>query len=189
LLIALVLCPDGGIRLRAAFYTLLPTPYQSAVISGVTLRLDETNTSRVRLRFEVCGADVTQIPGTGLPVTFKFETPVVHVGVHAGRTSLGLEAYMTEHAATVSVRRDPFTPPEPWRIVILIDMERLPTTGDLTIGAWPAHDLAPGLAAPFGQVRAVVGVGCDDLHAAQEAPPGATAGLPQTSHRASFLNE
>jgi hypothetical protein len=189
LLTAVVLCLDGGIRLCAAFPPLLPASRQSAVISGVTLRLDEANTSRVRLRFEVCGADVTQIPGTGLPVTFKFDTPVVHVGVHTGRTSLGPEAHVTGHAATVSVRRDPFTPPEPWRIVILIDVERLPTAGGLTIGAWPTHDLAPGLAAASGQVRAVVGVGCDDLHAAQEGPPGATAGSPQTSHRSSLLNE
>jgi hypothetical protein len=67
--------------------TLLALPAATAaaaVISGVTLGLGEATASRVRLRFEVCGEDVTQIPGTGFPVRFAFDTPVVYIGVHAG---------------------------------------------------------------------------------------------------------
>jgi hypothetical protein len=154
----------------------LPVPAAAAAISGVTLRLDEAPTNRVRLRFEVCGADVTQLPGTGLPVTFGFDTPVVHLGVHVGRPSLAPEVHVTGHAATVSLRRDPFSPPEPWRIVIRIDVAQLPTTGGLTLGAWPAHDLAPALAAVSGEARVVVGVGCDDLYATPESPPGTPVG-------------
>jgi hypothetical protein len=160
---------DGVIRLSVAPQPLLPATRRSAIISGVTLGLDKTNGSRVRLRFEVCGPDVTQIPGTGLPVTFGFDTPVLHVAVHSGLTSLTLGAHVTGSTTTVSVQRDPFTPPEPWRLVILIDMARLPTAGDLTIGAWPTHDLTHGLAAASEQVRVVLGVGCDDLHAARES--------------------
>jgi len=169
LLIAVVLCLGGVLRLWAAVPPWRADPRQSAVVSGVTLRLDETHTSRVRLRFEVCGADGTQLPETGFPVRLAFDTSVGHVGVHAGRTRLGLEAHVTGPAATVSLWREPFTPPESWRIVILIDVERLPTAGGLTLGAWPAHDLAPELAAASEQAQVVVGVGCDELHAKQDA--------------------
>jgi hypothetical protein len=169
LLTAVVLCMSGAIRLRAAPPPLLPAAPRAAVISGVTMGLDETNASRVRLRFEVCGPDVTQMPGAGLPVTFGFDMPILRVAVHSGRTSLTLGVHVTGPMTTVSVQRDPFTPPEPWRLVILIDVAQMPTAGGITIGTWPAHDLTPGLAVASRQVRVVVGTGCDDLHAGQES--------------------
>jgi hypothetical protein len=169
LLTATVLCMGSVIRLWAAPPPLLPAPRRSAVISGITLELDEAKASSVSLRFEVCGPDVTQIPGTGLPVTFGFDAPILRVAVHGGLTSLLLEAHVTGPATTVSLRRDPFTPPEPWRLVIRIDMERLPTAGGLTIGAWPKHDLTHGLAAASEQARVVLGAGCDDLYAARQS--------------------
>jgi hypothetical protein len=63
---------------------------------------------------------------------------------------------------TVSLLRDPFTPPEGWKIAVMIDFEQRPGRGRLTLGDGPGQDIPPPATAP----RVVVlGTDCEGIYA------------------------
>jgi hypothetical protein len=133
------------------------------VISGVTVALEAVQPSSTRWRFEVCGQDVTGIHGAGLPIALTFDTPIVHTTVQDGHPGLTSSARFSGGVTTISLRRHPFSPPEPWHIVVVIDFAQAPLVGRLTVGAFAA-DITSGIRAASGNGTLVFGRRCDDAY-------------------------
>jgi hypothetical protein len=163
LLCVLGLSLGGGVPRTVSQHNALAAPKTGTVISGVTMAWDNTDASR--LRFEVCGPDVTQIPGAGLPLTVVFNTAIHRLTSEGSQTSLVLGTHIAGQVALVSLARDPFTPPEPWRITIVIELAQTPDTGRFTIGTWPPYELTPGLAPGAEHPMVVLGDNCDEFYA------------------------
>jgi hypothetical protein len=134
------------------------------VISGVTVALDAAQPSSTRWRVEVCGQDVTGIHGAGLPIALAFDTPIVRTSVQDGHPGLTSSARFNGSVTTISLRRHPFSPPEPWHIVVVIDFAQAPLVGRLTVGAFAA-DITSGIRAASGNGTLVFGRRCDDAYA------------------------
>jgi hypothetical protein len=140
------------------------------VAGGVTIALRKAEPVPPAVHIEVCGPDVTQIPFR-LPITFGFDSPVVGVTLHDADPGLAIATRVTAHRVTVSLTRDPFTPPQPWQLTVVIALERIPETGRIAVGTAETHDIsyrmAPGAASsPSGRGR-----GCVDLLASGWQPP------------------
>jgi hypothetical protein len=59
-------------RIAGGVHPSVPSP---DIIRGVTMTLEAATPDTTRVRFEICGPDVTQIP-RGFPVGFRFDTPI-----------------------------------------------------------------------------------------------------------------
>lgn len=151
----------------ASQLALLPTD----IISGITMEIDGT-AAPPRLRVKVCGPDVTQLPASGFPLRFGFDTTVRQVTGDYGHTSLTIGTQVTGQAVTVALTRDPFTPPAPWYVTLHIDLARVPGTGSLTLGTLPVQDMPAGFATTGGNTMIIYGHGCDDLRAALPSHEG-----------------
>jgi hypothetical protein len=149
-----------------------PAPHHSitaelqppAVVSGVTVVLDMVQPSSTRWRFEVCGQDVTGIHGAGLSIALAFDTSIVRTAVQDGHPGLTSSAHVSGSVTTISLRRQPFTPPEPWHIVVVIDFAQAPLVGSLTVGTFAA-DISAGIRAASGNGTLVFGRRCDEAYA------------------------
>ena len=135
----------------------------TTVVSGVTVALDAAQPASIRWRFEVCGQDVTGIHGAGLPIALAFDTPIVRTVVQDGHSALTSSARITGGVTTISLRRQPFTPPEPWRIVVVIDFAHVPLVGRLTVGTF-ATDITAGIRAASGNGTLIFGKRCDEAY-------------------------
>jgi hypothetical protein len=127
----------------------------------MALESDAPGTTRVR--FEVCGPDVTQIP-RGFPLTFGFDAPIRQVAVTTDQATLATTTTTPQHV-TVALTRDPFAPPEGWTLVAVIDFVTPPGRGQLTLGTGAVHAIPPPPAAPADSV-VVLGTRCDEPYAA-----------------------
>jgi hypothetical protein len=169
-LAASVLPGHGTPLATATQHRIAHAPVVFEVASGVTVALREADMDTTHLHFEVCGPDVTRIPA-GLPVAFGFDTPIRTVVAREADTGMAVDVRIEEHVATVSLTRDPFMPPEPWRVAVLITLESVPENGGIAVGAAETHDISyrmpPGAASSsLGRGR-----GCVDLLASGWEPP------------------
>jgi len=144
---------------------LVATRSPGNAIQGVTLVLEPAEAPQTRLHFEICGPDVTQIPGKGLPLTFAFDTAVHHLTVYPRQTGLAMVPQVAGAVATVALTRDPFLPPESWRVAVRIDLAQRPGTGQLTVSPFPAYDFTSALAAAAVAETVILGGRCDDRYA------------------------
>jgi hypothetical protein len=73
--------------------------------------------------------------------------------METSRTPLSLTSstHVSGGVTTISLRRHPFTPPEPWHIVVVIDFVQVPLIGCLTVGAFFA-DISAGIRAASGNI-------------------------------------
>lgn len=164
-LAATVLC-IGVAAHRTTFQPHPPrAPRVVDTLYGVTMSVDPTEAHTPRLRFEICGPDVTQLPGTGLSIAFRFDTSIQRLIGDAGFTSLAIATHVAGEAAMASLAQDPFAPPEPWRVALVIDATAMPSRGLLTLDTLPAYDITPGLTDPARQPLQVFGARCDAIHA------------------------
>jgi hypothetical protein len=165
-----VLVGDGPSPTAARQQRMALAPVVFEVAGGVTIALRKAEPVPPAVHVEVCGPDVTQIPFR-LPITFGFDGPVVGVTLHDADPGPAIATGVAAHRVTVSLTRDPFTPPEPWQLTVVIALERVPETGRIAVGADETHDvsywMAPGAASsPPGRGR-----GCVDLLASGWEPP------------------
>jgi hypothetical protein len=151
------------------YSTLLPalvaTRSSGAAIQGITLVVEQAEAPQARLHFEICGPDVTQISGKGVPLTFAFDTAIHHVTVRPGQTGLMMTPQVAGALATVALAHDPFTPPESWRVAVQLDLAQRPGTGHLTVSPFPTHDFTPALSAAAEAETVILGGRCDDRYA------------------------
>ena len=54
-------------------------------------------------------------------LAFAFDTPIGRGAVHAGQTGLISRTQLTGRVMTICLARNPFTPPEPWHVAVVID--------------------------------------------------------------------
>jgi hypothetical protein len=142
------------------------------VVSGVTVALDAMQPSSTRWRFEVCGQDVTGIHGAGLPIALTFDTSIVRLVVQDGHPGLTSSVHTSGGMTTISLRRQPFTPPEPWHIVVVIDFAQAPLAGHLTVGAF-VTDITAGIRAASGSGTLVFGRRCNDTYVFRQSQTAA----------------
>jgi hypothetical protein len=112
---------------------MVPNPVMFAVAGGVTVASQNADVGPSHLRFDVCGADITQLP-TGLAIVMAFDTPVHNAMVLQRDVGLALDVRVTERTMIVSLSRDPFQPPAPWRFTLGIAFEGLPAAGRIAVG-------------------------------------------------------
>ena len=145
-------------------------PHPMDIISGVTMEIDNAEVASPHLRVKVCGPDMTQLPASGFPLRFGFDTAVRRVTGADGHTSLTIRTQVTGQTATVALARDPFMPPTPWHVTLRIDLARVPGVGFLTLGTLPVQNMPAGFAATAGHPMVIYGTGCDDLRATLASP-------------------
>ena len=137
------------------------------VVSGISVTLEEAaSTTRSHLRVEVCGPDGTRLR-RGFPLVVEMREAVRGVVVRNGDTGMAVEATVEGRRATVTLTRDPFLPPEPWRVVILLSIDGGLGEGHLLIGS-ERYPLPTSFA--VGQPTVVLGPGCDERYAGESAP-------------------
>jgi hypothetical protein len=139
-----------------------PNPVVFEVAGNVTVVLRETDAHPTHLPFEVCGQDVTQIP-VALPIAFGFDVPIRHVVIGEVLTGMAIGAGVAGNVATVRLTRDPFTPPEPWRVTVVIDLGGVPATGRIAVGPIEAHDVSYRAAPVASPGPMLYGPGCSEL--------------------------
>jgi hypothetical protein len=144
-----------------------PIPREEAVVSGISVTLEETTAhTRSHLRVDLCGHEATRLP-PGFPLGIEVSAPVQSVVVHHADASFAIGIRAEGRHATVTLTRDPFRPPEPWRVVLLVRVEGDLGAGLLLLGA-ARYPLPPAL--PVGHPTVVLGPGCDERYAGQPAP-------------------
>jgi hypothetical protein len=91
----------------------------------------------------------------------QFDQAIVRIvpTEHAPHLTVGVQ--QAAQGATISLARDPFVLPSPWRVVLLVDFAHPPHTGQMIVGALQ-HDFTAQLAAA-SQATVVVGRRCDEL--------------------------
>jgi hypothetical protein len=137
---------------------MIPNPVVFEVAGGVKVVLQEADEETKYFRFEVCGQDTTLL-SAAFPLRFRFDTPIRRVEVHAPHTGMAIGTHVADRVVTVSLSRDPFKPPEPWRLAMLIAFEHLPVTGRIAIGTAAASMVSYRITPrPRG-----FGTGCVDL--------------------------
>jgi hypothetical protein len=142
------------------------------LIRGVTMTLEATTPETTRLRFEVCGPDVTQIP-RGFPLGFGFDTAIRQVEVTTDQVAMAMQTSTVAQQVTVSLARDPFLSPEPWKVTVLLDFERCPGQGRLTLGDSLMQAIPP-LRGTVEESIVVLGTRCEEAYAARataDQPP------------------
>jgi hypothetical protein len=141
-----------------------PLAQSPNLIRGVTMALEATASDTTRVRFEVCGPDVTQIPRR-FPLSFGFDATIRQVTVTADHATLAMQTTTTAQQVTVSLTRDPFTLPEAWKVAVLIDFAGVPWRGQLTIGASAVQELPP-MSGTSADSVVVLGTRCEETYAA-----------------------
>jgi hypothetical protein len=136
---------------------------------GVTVVPRLAETAPPHVHFDVCGPDATRIPFR-LPITFVFDGPVLEVVPQDAHTGLAIDTRVAEHLVTVALTRDPFTPPVPWQLTVLITLEHLPETGRIAVGALEAYDVSYRMAPVSASSPMGSGRGCVDLLASGREP-------------------
>jgi hypothetical protein len=148
-------------------HTGAPIPQEEAVVHGISVTLEETaSRTRSHLRVDLCGHDATRLP-PGFPLGVELSAPVQRVVVRHADAGLAIGVRDEGHHATVTLTRDPFRPPAPWRVVLLVRVEGDLGAGQLRLGA-ARYPLPPAL--PVGHPTVVLGPGCDERYAREPAP-------------------
>jgi hypothetical protein len=142
-----------------------PNPVVFTAAGGVTVVLHTTDLDTSRLRFEICGSDITQIPA-GLPITMAFDAPIHNVMVHQEDMGLALDVRVTGRMTVLSLARDPFLPPGPWQVALGVAFDTLPSTGRIAVGSSEAQAVHYQTAPYAPQSLARATTGCIELFAA-----------------------
>ena len=112
---------------------MLPTSVTFTAGDGVEVVVRGVDLIAKQLRVEIRGLNVTGLP-KGFPVVLRFDTNIVHmtpVGTSAG---LVVDATSTSRVAIWFFTRDPFMPPAAWHHTVLIELDELPSTGQIAAG-------------------------------------------------------
>jgi hypothetical protein len=117
------------------------------------------------LRVEVCGPDATRLRH-GFPLGFQLSVPVRGIVVRNGDAGMLVGVRAEGQTATITLTRDPFLPPAPWRVVVLLSVEGRLWEGYLLVGA--ARYLLP-TPLPAGRTIVVLGAGCEERYAGRPA--------------------
>ena len=133
------------------------------VVSGISVTVEEA--APHHLRVEVCGPDATRLQ-PGFPLVFQLRVPVRGLVVRTGDAGMLVGARAEGQTATVTLTRDPFRPPVPWRVVVLLSVEGNLQEGQLAVGA-ARYPLPTPL--PAGHATVVLGTGCEERYAGHPA--------------------
>ena len=161
--------PDGRAVAggTASDHTGTPMPRAGNVVSGVSVTLEETAShAQSQLRIDICGHEATRLPH-GFPLAFEVSAPVQSVVVRNVEAGIVVHASADGRRATVILTRDPFIPPEPWRVVVLLRIDGALGEGHLLIGS-ANYPLPTPLS--VGHSTAVLGQGCDEHYAVEPVP-------------------
>ena len=139
-----------------------PAPVVFSVAGGVTVTLSEVDLHIRHFQYDICGPDVTQIPAA-FRLAFSTDAPIRHVVVRPLLVRLAFNVQVSEHAATLTLTRDPFVPPQPWRLTLLVDFERLPTSGRIAVAPAEAHDVTFHIWSSLESRAVLQGTGCGEL--------------------------
>jgi hypothetical protein len=142
-----------------------PNPVVFATAGGITVALHTTDADPAHLRFEICGADITRIPA-GLTIVLAFDAPIHQVILPQAYIGLVLDVQVTGQVAVVSLVRDPFLAPTPWRFVLGVAFEALPAAGRIAVGPSEAQTVRYQNGAPAANGPTRLTGGCLDLFAA-----------------------
>ena len=129
------------------------------VVSGISVTIEEA--APHHLRVEVCGPDATRLRH-GFPLVFELSLPVRGIVVRNGDAGMMVGARAEGQTATVTLTREPFLPPGPWRVVVLLNVEGSLREGHLVVGA-ARYPLPTPL--PAGRTAVVLGPGCEERYA------------------------
>jgi hypothetical protein len=140
-----------------------PMSPAAAVVSGISVSREESTS---HLRVEVCGPDGTRLRH-GFPLVFELNAPVRGIVVRNGDMGMAVGATAAGPRATVTLSRDPFMPPQPWRVVVLLSVEGNLGEGHIVVGAMRFPLPTP---LPPRHATVVLGTGCDERYAGQGAP-------------------
>ena len=157
-------------------------PRAGEVVSGINVTLAAP--APHYLRVEVCGPDGTRLR-RGFPLVVEMSKTVRGVVVRNRDAGMAVSATVEGRRATVTLTRDPFIPPEPWRVVILLRVDGGLGEGHLLVGS-ERYPLPTSFA--VGQPTVVLGPGCDERYAGESAP-GRTSGRLQTARDDCTLHE
>jgi hypothetical protein len=160
-----LLAGQGTPQAAGSPHLMAPNPVAFAAAGGVTVALREGEGDSTHLHFAVCGEDVTRLP-RGFPLTFVFDTPVRRMAVAERPPGMLVRSHTATHAMTVTLTRDPFTPPEPWHLAMRIAFDRVPGTGRIDVGPAEAHDVSYRSGVAVAPRRTGAGTGCLELLAA-----------------------
>lgn len=129
------------------------------VVSGISVTVEEA--APHHLRVEVCGPDATRLRH-GFPLVFQLSVPVRGIVVRNGDAGMTVGARAEGQTATVTLIRDPFFPPAPWRVVVLLSVEGSLREGHIVVDA-ARYPLPTPL--PAGRTTVVLGTGCEERYA------------------------
>jgi hypothetical protein len=164
-LAALTVLGSGVTHAIMAPRFMAPNPVVFATAGGVTVALHTTDSAPTHLRFEVCGTDITRIPA-GLTIILAFDAPIHQARIHQAYTGLVLDVQVAGQVAVVSLVRDPFFAPTPWRFALGVAFEVLPATGRIAVGSSEAQAVRYHRGPPLADGRTRLTGGCLDLLAA-----------------------
>ena len=141
----------------------VPMSFTGEIVSGISVTREAP--APHHLRVEVCGPDGTRLRH-GFPLVVEMRETVRGVVVRNGDAGMAVEATVEGQHATVTLTRDPFRPPEPWRVVILLSIDGGHGEGQLLIGA-ERYPLPTSLT--VGHSTVVLSPGCDERYAGEPA--------------------
>ena len=150
---------NGPVRAR------VPMSLAGEIVSGISVTREEA--APHHLRVEVCGPDGTRLRH-GFPLVVEMRETVRGVVVRNRDAGMAVGATVEGRRATVTLSREPFMPPEPWRVVVLLSVEGNRGEGHIVVGA-ARHPLPTPL--PTGRPTVVWGTGCDERYAGQGRLP------------------
>jgi hypothetical protein len=133
------------------------------VVSGISVTREET--APHQLQVEICGSEVTRLRH-GFPLIVEMSDTVHAVVVRNADAGMAVGATVGGRSATVTLARDPFIPPEPWRVVVLLSVEGSLGEGHIVVGT-ARHPLPTPLLA--GRTTVVLGTGCEERYAGKES--------------------
>jgi hypothetical protein len=144
-----------------------PIPRAEAVVRGISVTLEET-TSRLssHLRIDICGHDATRLPH-GFLLAIEVHATVQSIVLRNAEAGIAVRASAESHRATVTLTRDPFLPPAPWWVALLLRVDGALGAGHLLVGS-ERYPLPTSLS--VGRPTVVLGPGCDERYARAPAP-------------------
>ena len=131
-LILLSALPQSGDRTAPPMPLAVHGAIRLATLGGIDIELLDANVEATRLTLAIRGQEVTSLPRRTL-ITFHFDVPVTQATLLETSSALRGGTASSGYLATCEIKRDPFSAPAPWHVILQIELEALPRAGRIVV--------------------------------------------------------